>query len=263
MIVSTACYGSGCHSNYPHGPVFGGPNAAVTHAAYMRDSAHWDLGQCSSCHGENYDGKGVEDKSCLTCHNRPEGPEACDTCHGQGAAGAPPPNLQGHSETTLRSVGAHSIHVDPTAGLAACESCHVTPVNYAAAGHLDGSPTAQAEIVFGPVATNGGRINVTWDVNAATCANSWCHGAFEFPKAASLNQWIYSGDTIKGTPKTVNWMAVGQGEAACGSCHGIPVEGHRVFPNLKCGFCHPAASTESDFVIVDPKLHANGKVDIY
>ena len=86
-----------------------------------------------------------------------------------------------------------------------------------------------------------------------------------FSKASSNNQWIYSGDTIAGTPQTVKWTEVGTGQAECGSCHGLPPEGHKVFPrqNLKCGYCHPTASTVEDFVIVDPSLHANGQADVY
>ncbi len=261
--TGVSCYGSGCHGNYPHGPVFGGPNAAATHAAYVRDGAHWDLGQCSTCHGETYDGKGVADKTCLTCHNRAGGPEACDTCHGQGDAGAPPPDLYGHFETTRVSVGAHSVHVDPAAGLDACVTCHVTPAEFESAGHLDGSAEARAEIVFGPMATGYGKLTPVYSAANATCAGSWCHGGFEFPKSESRNQWIYSGDSIKGIPSTPTWNVVGSGEAACATCHGLPPEGHRVFPQLKCGFCHPSASTTEDFVIVDKTLHANGKADVY
>lgn len=151
-------------------------------------------------------------------------PPGCDTCHGQDGDGAPPPDTLGNTDTTLPSVGAHQTHVDGTAAAAAvaCDTCHLVPKAVGDPGHID---TAPAEVALPAGA-----------YTQPTCAGTSCHG-----------------------PATPDWTRVGQGEAACGSCHGLPPGGSHP-PNPNCENCHPPAGPNQ--TIDDPASHVDGTVDL-
>ena len=75
------------------------------------DAIAWDISVCQSCHGADYAGEGFEQKNCLTCHDQPDGPEACQTCHGDAENSAPPRGLLGQTSTSEIVVGAHQAHL--------------------------------------------------------------------------------------------------------------------------------------------------------
>ena len=80
-----------------------------------------------------------------------------------------------------------------------------------------------------------------WD--GTTCANTYCHGA------------PLSG----GTNTVPEWTRVGDDQAACGTCHGLPpADGHPPLDN--CVDCH-ADVVDADRNIVAADLHINGRVD--
>ena len=62
------------------------------------------------------------------------------------------------------------------------------------------------ELAFGALATAGGKLAPTLDTATNRCGNLYCHGA------------TLSG----GMNVTPEWTKVGQGEAVCGTCHGVP-----------------------------------------
>ena len=103
-------------------------------------------------------------------------------------------------------------------------------------GHVnDSSP--HAEINFSDFVSDSGNLSSHWDRDAATCSNVYCHGAFTFYKDSSDYQWVYTDSVITGNYSNVVWNSVGTGEAACGTCHGLPPEGH--FSAItECGNCH-------------------------
>ena len=126
-------------------------------------------------------------------------------------------------------------------------------------GHVnDSSP--HAEINFSDFVSDSGNLSSHWDRDAATCSNVYCHGAFTFYKDSSDYQWVYTDSVITGNYSNVVWNSVGTGEAACGTCHGLPPEGH--FSAItECGNCHYHFGSGNQ--ILDKKLHINGKIEVY
>lgn len=183
----------------------------------------------------------------------------CINCHGglYDSTGAPPPDTKGDTAVAVMAVGAHTSHVK-NKGIA-CDQCHP---GYEAESslrdprHLDGPP---AEVVWGPesLARTGGTTPV-WNREEGTCSAVYCHGA----------------TLAGGTNKTPVWNRVGQGQAACGSCHepgwkqppeisdAARLAGLRVHilhevdprgPRLTCSDCHPPETGES---------HVNGRLEL-
>jgi predicted CxxxxCH...CXXCH cytochrome family protein len=185
-------------------------------------SADRGLASCQACHGASLDGAGSA-PACAGCHG-PSWKTSCTMCHGgtDSQTGAPPKATWGNGSDPVR-VGAHASH---GAGSAIappfdCGVCHVKPADALAAGHIDG-PTAT--VPFGGLGSNGG--NPVWDRASASCASTYCHGA------------TLSG----GSNTTPNWTSVGQGQADCGTCHGIPPPAPHpaVATGLPgCNACHP------------------------
>jgi predicted CxxxxCH...CXXCH cytochrome family protein len=165
---------------------------------------------------------------------------ACTRCHG-GAhddTGAPPHGFGGDA-TTLPGVGAHSAHVTagPFARAFACGECHPDPRS-TPGSHLNG----HVDVVFGALATASGRLTPAYDrAGTHACANVYCHGAFEGGRGGS-------GPV---------WTDVGTGQAACGTCHGIPPLAPHP-PSSDCGRCHPGYTATA----VNPVLHVNGAIDV-
>ncbi len=131
-------------------------------------------------------------------------PNYCTKCHGglDNGTGAPPNDLAGNGATSFMSVGAHSAHVaaGPMAVALDCSQCHPPTANLCAPTHVNGT----VDIAWGPIPTSHGTVP-SFDATSGTCAN-WCHGA----------------TMQNGTRNQPTWTGVGQGQAACGTCHGIP-----------------------------------------
>ncbi len=167
----------------------------------------------------------------------------CRGCHGSLANAAPPTSLDGETDTTSIGVGAHQSHLEPRgmARVVACSSCHVVPETVNAEGHIDDSPPA--EVVFDDLATADGSFEARWDRESGTCVN-YCHGA-----------------TLDGGSNTTpTWTVVGQGESACGTCHGLPPGG--VHPNDDgCERCHaPTAGPNQS--IANASTHIDGILQV-
>jgi predicted CxxxxCH...CXXCH cytochrome family protein len=206
--------GTRCSSVYCHGAVF-------SDGAATNPTPRWqgDTVTCGSCHGTPPSDHGTA-STCVSCHprataenhndgqvqlGRDDGP-LCARCHGGGDDPAPPLSVQGLSFTTALPVGAHQSHLQARHQLAApvaCASCHLVPGTLTAAGHVDTELPAE-------VVTTAG-----WDRQSATCANG-CHG----------------------DARPV-WNRVDVGEASCGTCHGLPPDGHAPATINDCATCHP------------------------
>ena len=211
--------------------------------------AGWNFAPCQGCHGTDYKG-GITDRSCLTCHS--DGPQSCTTCHGNASGDgaqpfkwAPPKDVSNHGETTFRGVGAHQMHVRYAMLRVPldCSECHIKPTQVEDAGHLDSE--LPAEVPFGELARNEGA-EPLWDADGAQCSNTYCHGAFKYGNR--------DNDPI--------WTNVGAGQAACGTCHGLPPPaetGHA--QSDQCSQCHGSVIDE-DRGFKDRTLHMNGKANL-
>ena len=246
-----------CANSYCHGANLGGG----TKKTPIWTTVDGSQMSCTSCHGNPPPAPHPQNAACGKCH--PETADmaggiinpdkhvdgttqiaalACNSCHGGAANAAPPADTSGGTATSLKSVGAHQAHVAGT-GLAApiaCAECHVTPTSWSDAGHLGAAP---AEVAFGAVAKTGGLTPV-WNVGAATCASSYCHGAG------------LSG----GTKTTPVWTTVDGTQKTCTSCHGNPPP----LPhpqNAACGTCHPATADNAGNII-GPAHHVDGVLDL-
>lgn len=241
----------GTCSTYCHG-------ASLTGGTNVRPA--WDAvgagqAQCGSCHGTPPPLPHPQTASdCGPCHPynglTPADPlrhvdgvldlaSSCTACHGTGSDPAPPVDLAGLSATSRPGVGAHQSHLvaGSMADAVACGECHVVPVQVASSGHIDGD--GRAEVLFGGLATHDG---VTATYSGGTCT-TYCHGA-------SLGG---------GTLSTPTWTSVGTGEAACGTCHGLPPPAPHP-ANPQCSACHGAV-VDAQRRIVAPSLHINGIVE--
>ncbi len=262
-----------CHSSIDvHSGEINHPYSDKFHGLYMINNA-WDLGDCKTCHSTDFSG-GLMAPSCESCHVYDDGPEACNTCHGDFgdiARPAPPKDLARHIETTYSGVGAHANHLyDGKLGAdVQCYQCHTEPASVA--GHIDDLP---AEIVFGSLADPNS--SAQYDFNSNTCSNTYCHGNFELVKANSAYPHIYEdgADKITGNNFTPDWTVVDGSQAACGTCHGEVDEsgnfvkaeptGHKVFSGgfATCSGCHIGV-IDSDGNIVDRQKHINGVVNVF
>ena len=167
---------------------------------------------------------------------------------------APPQDLSDQTSTTSKGVGAHQAHLNASVYTTniACETCHVVPQDYNSLGHIDSDK--MAEVLFSGLAHADSTLAApVYNRENATCANTYCHGNFLYSSAI--------GD-VRGNNKTVNWTKVGSGESSCGTCHGLPPQGHFNFPDVyNCYTCHGNV-INPDYTFKDKSKHINGKVDL-
>jgi len=209
------------------------PDPDQFHGTALRAEAY-ELESCRECHGTDLSG-GASGVSCASCH--PQGPLACNTCHGDALSIAPPRSLSGARLTTVLGVGAHRSHTSN------CTACHALPATAEAEGHyrsggrLDDSP---AELIL----LSAPGLTARWDRDAATCSGVACHAP--------------SGADARATHQAPRWTMVGAGEAVCGSCHGLPPEDHGGSGN-DCARCHGTAYSGGQLLAAK---HVNGVVDV-
>ena len=251
----------GCHTTGSHTT---GTVTLVGHALTWMDQANAGfhafeanrgLGKCQGCHAADLSG-GRTGFSCAQCHDAalPVGVASwkvnCVMCHGGtgNQTGAPPKATWGNSADSIR-IGAHATHVAASASSPAfgCDACHVKPADALALGHVDATPTA--EMTWGGISIASGAAPA-WDRATATCSNTYCHGKFP-----------------NGNAKAVVWTAVGTGQGACGTCHGLPPGG--THPSVGaaltgCASCHPATMTGTGALIspIAGGKHVDGVVQV-
>ncbi len=209
------------------------------HGVELRKAAYQTTA-CQKCHGDDLKG-GKAGVSCTSCHAK--GPDDCSTCHGDATSSAPPRSVEGLTATTAIQVGAHRVHLQDSAIKKAfdCDACHVKPKlpgdegHYQVGGKLDDFP---AEVTFSPAKAGDPH----WDRATATCESAACH-------APSVDS-----NAKRQEPR---WTSVGQGDADCGTCHGLPPSSHF---DSRCEGCH--AQVYADGGIIAPQLHVNGKVEL-
>jgi len=233
------------------------------HGKYIFNNKAWNLNQCKTCHGGDYQG-GNTGKSCYECHTASGGPQNCRLCHG-GVSGHsyPPKALNGELNVSYIGVGVHTYHLDSTKYSAnvECNECH-KPLSggFNSPDHIGESPDGIAEITFGTLAKTsiGGGIipDPVWNRNDATCSNLYCHGNFINGNPSALPVWTDS-NSVK-----------------CGSCHGDPVTGNpnpkpngtyikphfSFFTSQTCYVCHGTVINPQG-IIYNKDLHVNGVIN--
>lgn len=232
---------------------------------------NYNLIPCQQCHGNDYLG-GVVGVDCLPCHSQPDGPEACNTCHGEfrGDAtnlitSAPPRGLGNETDSTSVAVGAHRVHLLYYADVRqTCGECHNVPNRLNAPGHLDGD--GRADVVFNGqlavLATEGGarQPSPIYGGTTFSCQNTYCHGNWGLLASQSPASFIYTADKMEGSNAAPVWNNAET--AACGTCHGLPPTGHREFAITACANCHSSV-IDGNGNIIDKSKHINGKVNVF
>lgn len=220
---------------YCHGDVLGASGGTARRPSWASDPP--GPAPCGSCHGAPPPSHASS--TCATCHpsgaahldgatQLGHGLDGCSACHGSAASPAPPTDLSGAVFTSARGVGAHQAHLRGLHGLAlpiACATCHVVPVTIDAPGHLDADGVAEVTATLG------------WD--GTTCTTSWCH-------RDARPRWTVEGD------------------AACGTCHGIPPTSppHTAAMTLTdCAACHPSTMSTTGQLLVGAGQHLDGEID--
>ncbi len=264
-----------CHDPYPHAVRF--PSGRHTNYLYPNG---YPLAVCRTCHGSDYAG-GNTGVSCMQpgCHvdqnGVPKSPEACNTCHGIFRApasdflsSAPPKGVLGDTAQTYVGVGAHEKHLRTgTLGLPLkCQECHVVPATLTQPGHIDTKLPAEVvmqDTLAGLVTGNGAVHPVpSWNGIAFTCASTYCHGNWMLKKSTSAYPWIYNptDSVMVGNMANAPVWTGGSAQAACGTCHGLPPQGHTAALGA-CVNCHSDV-VDANMQIIDQSKHINGKIDV-
>lgn len=219
-------------------------------------SAIRDVLRCSRCHAPSPPAQ-VTTVVCATCHDALAGgvdwTTVCNTCHGSAANAAPPEDTTGNTSTTALGVGAHQSHVTAAHALSPafdCFFCHAKPANVYDPGHLDGQVSVSGYTGLDPTWQAAVK-DPGWSASAATCTTSYCHGAFR-------------GGNATNAPV---WTMVGQGQADCGTCHGIPPSATHLGVGgslTGCPSCHPETVSGTGQLIPPGSggKHLNGSVDV-
>ncbi len=261
-ITKAAC--TNCHSSInvhqdgilnPHSPDF--------HGKFIASNLGWDSRECGTCHSSDYSG-GIASPSCLNCHTSENGPEACNTCHGDFSDPtkiAPPRALNGSLETTYAGVGAHNAHLyDNNLGSEIpCLTCHNISQSVYTAGHL--GTDGKAEINFSGLSNKGG-VNPNYSFTNNTCSDTYCHGNFVFYKDSSNYAFAYTAATMVGSNFSPKWNQADGTQAQCGSCHGLPPVGHTAAELNTCVNCHQGV-INAQGEIIDPSKHINGVKNVF
>ena len=249
-----------CSNVYCHGATYG-DSAAVT------NSPRWDAAPrpaaqtCTFCHGLPPNGAGGA--HCSNCHHSVVDAQAnlistslhlngtvdfaaantpCNACHGSPTSPAPPPDLEGNTDSSAVGVGQHQRHVTAPVldirGPIQCSECHQVPADASSPGHFGqghAPGTVAAAAVFPNVAgsetlARAQSASPNWNPSLTTCSGAYCHGGGE-----PLNT-----DRTPGLLQTPNWVSPDSG--ACGStCHGLPPQfsGHPTgVTRTGCVACH-------------------------
>lgn len=275
-----------CDAVYCHGAVFPDTAARLTRPLWSADPTQ---AECGTCHGLPPSGHDrlptAVQRRCGLCHNRTasddktlrkgglhgngkadlgDGSGMCWACHGEKDNPAPPGDLQRGGAVSAVGVGAHQSHLKGShrlRGPIPCGDCHVVPQKLDSPGHIDDDLPAE---VFPQVAgftslAQADEAQPRWDHGTARCADVYCHGGGKRMRkdgAASLL-------------RTPLWTQPGQ--AACGTCHGIPPLDADHDPKQRlteCATCHPATMDPTGALRVtgppgaETSTHINGVVDV-
>jgi predicted CxxxxCH...CXXCH cytochrome family protein len=238
------------------------PGSPDFHGNLVRNN-NWSMKSCQQCHAADFSG-GTAKVACTKCHTQPDGPLACNTCHGDfndPTRIAPPRDTNDSTSTVFITIGAHTSHLyENDFAIVACQNCHKVPSSVYAPGHIGLPP---APVIFDSIAVYN-IASPNWNRGNASCSNVYCHGDWEFKKsdAAPERQFAYTSDKMTGNNKTVFWTKLDDTtQAECGSCHDLPPKGHIPVSSInQCAACHPTVINEQG-EIIDKSKHVNGRKD--
>ncbi len=226
-----SCYS--CHDSYPHFPTWTLSESELFHGKYLK--AHdYAVGNCQSCHGQDYSG-GTSETSCYQCHaNYPHmdtwmgttdashgsfiladenNIQSCESCHGSDYGGGTSdvscytchqtyPHFASWNEPESEQF--HGKYVESANwNVESCESCHGDDYS-------------------------GGTSNVS----CYTCHQSFPHN----------DSWLTATEDGHGAfLKNVNWAV-----ESCTTCHGEDLAGGS--SDISCYTCHENYPHDSEWM---------------
>ena len=226
-----------------HEPGYADPRSPDFHGRFLR-SQRWAqmldptrADACGRCHEgaptrpAGVTGAARNAPSCTSCHDRPGGPLACNTCHGDGERAFPPrdpclfPAPAAMAGAHAAHLGASALHTQPFT----CETCHPARTADFRGAHGDGV----VDFAFDPERVGAGA---TYDPATHSCTVG-CH---------------HRG----GRRATPVWTD--RTPMTCNDCHTAPPMDH---PRGTCDTCHaePAATADA---LRPGRLHLNGRTDL-
>ncbi len=299
--VSSGAPGSG-GGVHPSG--IADPRSPDFHGTLLRAS-RWqpmlnpgDPNACGRCHdgtpapvaGLEFAAPGAT--ACTSCHNEPQGPLACDTCHGSAGHSYPPRDACFFPADAVNA-GAHAAHVLPSEERSvgySCATCHPVPGDPVIGGlHGNGSvdilfdtaligPEASFDRATGTCAVTchdlgGARPRPTWSETTPMGCND-CHRSppanhFPGPCNSCHSEANAAGTALTGGPLHLDGQVeLGNGSGLCGACHGSGADpwpttaahpAHKdptLSDPVACASCHRVPTT-----ILDP-IHLDGIVQV-
>ncbi len=243
---------------------FADPRSPDFHARYLRDSsapgfAHWApmldpnhrdstgrVDACGLCHDgaptrpAGATGSARNAPACTSCHDRPGGPLACNTCHGSATAVYPPrdpclyPATAGEGGAHARHLAASALHQTQFT----CATCHpnrdpqglgyATVASFAAGtGHADGVKDVAFDTTSPLVGTTA-----SYNLDTQTCTVG-CHN-----HGGNRAMPVWSDTT----------------HMTCNDCHTAPPANH---PPGECVRCHVEPNATGT-ALTPGRLHLNG-----
>jgi predicted CxxxxCH...CXXCH cytochrome family protein len=231
-----------------HGRSFADPRSPASHGRLLR-SRRWapmldpnDADACATCH----DGAGprrpgitrpaANAPACTTCHVQPDGPIACNTCHGHridDPSRTYPPRDRCFFPDDPED-RAHAAHAGTSASRSTglpCSTCHPVPAS-------------------GPAKITGVH------------GNGWADVWFDYAVAGREARFDPATKSCSGTcharggtRPAPTWN---DPPMTCNDCHSSPPPRHYAG---SCTPCHHEANADGT-ALVSPVLHADGKVDL-
>jgi hypothetical protein len=185
----------------------------------------------------------------------------CTDCHGSAQNAAPPLDMNGLSDTSEPTVGAHQSHLAVATwhGPLTCTDCHLLPASTKCPDpdthHCDGV----IDLVFNPLLADAHGAITSYDFNTYTCTGGYCHG--------STLEADISGNTSIRAPV---FNVVDESQIACGTgCHSNPPgEIHPTGGSCEDQGCHSEIiasfdgnSTPNTATWVNGSRHIDGVID--
>ncbi len=260
----TAIGCSSCHGAPP-------PVSSAVAADHPQNTA------CANCHGAGYSTGGLSvaakgthlngtvqkpNKGCSSCHGDltvADGtivpPGDTRSAPGYGGTGV---DTTGNALVTVKGVGAHRAHFEPTSATGAtaaiaCAQCHVLPI----AGNTDHAD-AGLDFNWGSIAKDGTRLSPSYSASTFKCTSVYCH---------SNARPLGGTDSLPDSPAWTNGANLG-----CTSCHQTAIftgtglspkhQKHVSTYGYACVRCHVNTVTSGMAIVSGGGQHVDGTRDV-
>jgi predicted CxxxxCH...CXXCH cytochrome family protein len=274
-------------------------NDTEDHGSYLSEQ-EFNFTLCSSCHGNDLQGNGEEDKNCFACHNSTEHPGSfsgiassehqgflrsedwdigqCQNCHGNDFGG------------TIFGSACNTCHTND-GGPSACNTCHgdfssttSDAIAWAPPSDLNGNDATSFVTVGAHQAHLDTQHNLTSDILCSAChlvPDTWDQDGHIDLQPADITfgglsvtgdvvpEWDRNNATCSSTychrSSEPVWTEVDGTWSSCSTCHEGELDEtihttHNYSAFTECSGCH-GGIVDSDGVIIDTERHIDGQLN--